>query len=174
MPLAGDETFCLQCGTRLVPEPEPQQSWAMPGAIIAAIALIAVAGVVFALNQVESDAEREATKPAIVVEQPKPPRGEKPTGVETWPAGTSAYTVVLAETPDETTARARANAAVAGGVPAGVLHSDDYPSLDPGTWLIFAGQFETRVEAEDEATRFVAAGFPDAEAVFVSEQPGPS
>lgn len=144
----------------------------MPGAIIGVIALIAIGGVAFALNQVESDAEREATKPAIVVEQPKP-GGEKPTGVATWPAGTSAYTIALAETPDETSARARATAAVAGGVPAGVLQSDDYASLDPGMWLIFAGRFQTRVEAVDEATRYVAAGFPDAEAVFVSEQPGP-
>jgi hypothetical protein len=174
MPLAGDETFCLHCGTRLVPEPEPQQSWAMPGAIIAVIALIAVGGVVFALNQVESDAEHEATKPAIVVEQPKPDGREAPTGVAAWPAGTSAYTVALAETTDETTARARATAAVAGGVPAGVLQSDAYPTLDPGMWVIFAGRFQTRVEAADEATRYVAAGFPDAEAVFVSEQPGPS
>jgi len=173
MPLAGGETFCLHCGTRLVPEPEPQQSWAMPGAIIAVIALIAVGGVVFALNQVESDAEHEATKPAIVVERPKP-GGEAPTSVATWPAGTSAYTVALAQTPDETTARARATAAVAGGVPAGVLESDAYPSLDPGAWLIFAGRFQTRVDAEEEATRYVAAGFPDAEAVFVGQQPGPS
>jgi hypothetical protein len=145
----------------------------MPGAIIAVIALIAIGGVAFALNQVESDAEREATKPAIVVKRPKPPGGEKPTGVATWPAGTSAYTIMLAEAPDETTARARATAAVKGGVPAGVLRSDDYASLDPGMWVLFTGRFETRVEAEEEATRYVAAGFPDAEAVFVSEQPGP-
>ena len=43
-PLTGDETFCLQCGTRLVPEPEPRQSWTMPAAIIVAIAVIAVGG----------------------------------------------------------------------------------------------------------------------------------
>jgi len=173
MPLAGGETFCLQCGTRLVPEPEPRQSWAMPGVIIAVIALIAIVGVVIALDQVESEAEREATKPAIVVERPQP-SGGAPTGIATWPAGTSAYTVALAEAPDETTARARATAAARGGTSVGVLDSDDYPTLDPGSWLIFSGRFETESEAENEATRFVAAGgFPEAEAVFVSDQAPP-
>jgi len=146
----------------------------MPTVIIAAIALIAVVGVLIALDQVESDAEREATKPAIVVERPKPPRGEQPTDVAAWPTGTSAYTVSLAEAPDETSARARASAAVTGGVPAGVLQSDSYPTLDPGKWLVFAGRFDTRSEAEEEATRYVAAGFPDAEAVFVSDQLPPA
>ena len=157
-----------------MPEPEPRQSWAMPAAIIAVIALIAVGGVLIALDQVESDAEKEATKPAVVVERPKPPSGDQPTDVASWPRGTSAYTVALAEAPDETSARARATAAVGGGVPAGVLQSDSYPTLDPGKWLVFAGRFETQSEAEEEATRYVAAGFPDAEAVFVSDQLPPA
>jgi hypothetical protein len=175
MPLAGGETFCLHCGTRLVPEPEPRPSWAMPAAIIAATALIAIVGVVIALDQVESDAEREATQPALVVEPPTPPGGDERTSdVRSWPTGTSAYTVALAEAPDETTARARATAAANGGVEAGVLESSSYPTLDPGTWLVFVGSFETESEAQEEATRYVAAGFPDAESVFVSDQLPPS
>jgi len=170
-PLDGHETFCLQCGTRLVPEPEPRQSWATPGTIIVAIALIAVGGVVFALDRVESDAEREATKPAIVVERPKPPGSEeKPTDVAAWPAGTAAYTVVLAQTPDEAAARTRATATVGGGVPAGVLDSDGYPTLEPGMWVLFVGRFDTETEAAREAARYAAAGFPDAGVAFVSDQ----
>ena len=139
----------------------------MPGAIIVGIALIAVVGVLFALDQVESDAEREATKPAIIVRQPEP---GGTADIATWPAGTTAYTVALAETPDETTARARAAGAASGGVPAGVLDSNTYPTLVPGVWVIFVGRFETRAEAVEEAARYVAAGFPDAEAAFVSER----
>ena len=170
-PLTGDEAFCLQCGKRLVPEPEPAQSWTVPAVIVALIAVVAVGGVVFALDQVESDAQREATEPAVVV-QPTPPAttAEEPTEVAAWPAGTSAYTVVLAETSDETTARARATAAVASGVPAGVLDSDAYPTLDAGMWVLFAGRYETRAEATEQATRYAAEGFPDAEAAFVSER----
>jgi hypothetical protein len=172
-PLAGDEAFCLQCGARLAPAPEPRQSWTIPGAIIVVIALIAIGGVVFALNRVSSDAEREATKPTIVVERPQQPGSEDtPTEVASWPAGSSAYTVVLARTPDETTARARAAAAVDGGIPAGVLDSTDYPTLDPGVWVLFAGRYDTQAEAAEDAARYVAAGFPDAEAAFVSDREG--
>jgi hypothetical protein len=142
----------------------------MPAAIIGVIALVAVGGVVFALDRVESDAEREATKPAVVVRPPGATGTATADEIATWPAGTSAYTVLLAEAPDETTARARATAAVTGGVPAGVLQSDAYPTLEPGMWVLFAGRFETRAEAVEEAARYVAAGFPNAEAVFVSER----
>ena len=146
----------------------------MPAAIIVVIALIAVGGVVFALNQVSDDAEREATKPTIVVERPQQPGSEeKPTDVAAWPDGTSAYTVVLAQASDETTARARATAAVGGGIPAGVLDSTNYPTLDPGMWLLFAGRYDTEAEAAEDAARYVAAGFPDAEAAFVSDQDAP-
>jgi hypothetical protein len=157
-----------------VPEPAPEQSWTVPAVIVVAIALIAVGGVVFALDRVESDAEREATAPAVVVQQPAPTTtsADKPTAVAEWPAGTSAYTVVLAETPEEATARARATAAVANGVPAGVLDADAYPTLEPGVWVLFAGRYETRAEAAERATRYAAAGFPDAEPAFVSERGG--
>jgi hypothetical protein len=154
-----------------VSEPAPRQSWTVPGAIIAVMALLAVGGVVFALDQVESDAEREATEPALVVKPPQPAGSEnEPTDVAAWPDGMAAYTVVLAEMADETTARARATAAVSGGIPAGVLDSDAYPTLEPGMWVLFAGRFDTRAQAAEEAARYVAAGFPDAEAAFVSDR----
>ena len=172
-PLDGDEAFCLQCGTRLVPEPEPRQSWATPALIIGAIAVIAIVGVLVALDQVESDAEREATKPAIVVERPQPPGSEeKPTDVAAWPDGTSAYTVSLARMPDEDIARARATAAVGAGIPAGVLDSDAYPTLEPGAWVLFVGRFDTETEAAREAASYAAAGFPEAQVAFVSDASG--
>lgn len=154
-----------------MPEPEPRQSWTVPAAIVVAIALLAVGGVVFALEQVESDAEREATKPAPVFEQAGRPGSEtKPTDVAEWPAETSAYTVVLATTPDEGEARAQATAAVGSGVPAGVLDSDGYPTLEPGAWVLFTGRFDTQGQAAKEAARYAATGYPNARAEFVSEQ----
>jgi hypothetical protein len=153
-----------------VPEPPPRQSWATPAFIIGAIAAIAVLGVVIALDQVESDAEREATKPAIVVERPQPPGSEeKPTDVAAWPDGTAAYTVSLARMADESIARARATAAVGAGIPAGVLDSDAYPTLEPGAWVLFTGRFETESEAAREAAQYAAAGFPEAQVAFVSD-----
>ena len=154
-----------------MPEPEPRVSWRTPAAIVVAIALVAVGAVAFALEQVESDAEREATEPAPVFRQDAPAASDqKPTDVAAWPADTSAYTVLLATEDDERAARARATAAVGSGVPAGVLDSDAYPTLAPGEWVLFAGRFETREQAADEAARYAAAGFPDARQAFVSEQ----
>lgn len=168
-PLDGDEIFCLQCGTRLVPEPEPAQSWTVPAVIIGAIALLAIGAVFVALQQVESDAEREAAEPAEVVERPFARDGGSGSDVAEWPADRSGYTVVLAQAPDETTARTQATAALDAGLPAGVLESDRYPSLEPGTWVLFAGRFESLDEAEAAATRYAAAGFPDAEPQFIGE-----
>ena len=163
-PLDGDEIFCLQCGTRLVPEPEPEQSWTVPAVIIGAIALLAVGAVFFALQRVESDAEREAAEPAeVVTGRDGGPR------VAEWPAGKSAYTVVLAQAPNETTARTQATAALDADVPAGVLESDRYPTLEPGTWVVFAGRFESLDEAAAATDRYAAAGFPDAEPQFIGE-----
>ena len=157
-----------------MPEPEPRQNWTAPASIIGAIAVIAIVGVLIALDQVESDAEREATKPAIIVEQPQPPGSEeKPTDVAAWPDGTAAYTVSLARMSDEDIARARATAAVGSGIPAGVLDSDAYPTLEPGEWVLFAGRFDTEAEAAREAARYAAAGFPEAQVAFVSDGSGP-
>jgi hypothetical protein len=170
-PLTGDETFCLQCGTRLVPEPEPRPSWTVPAVIVGAIAVLAVGGVVFALERVESDAEREASEAVPVVEPATTAAEEPPTRVATWPEGDAAYTVVLATASDEASARARASAAVDGGVPAGILDSDEYPTLGLDAWVLFAGRYASRREAADEAGRYAAAGFPDAHPEFVSAEP---
>ncbi len=157
-----------------MPEPEPRQSWTTPAVIIALIAVIAIGGVLLALDQVESDAEREATKPAVVVERPQPPGSEeKPTDVAAWPDGTAAYTVSLARTPDEDIARARATAAVGAGIPAGVLDADAFPTLEPGAWVLFTGRFDTETEAAREAARYAAAGFPEAHVAFVSDSRQP-
>jgi predicted MFS family arabinose efflux permease len=54
-----------------VPEPPPRQDWRLPAAIVAAIALLCVGAIAYALARVESDAEKAATKPAPVVTQPR-------------------------------------------------------------------------------------------------------
>jgi hypothetical protein len=37
-------------------------------------------------------------------------------------------------------------------------------------WVLFAGQYEIGDEALEDATRYVASGFPDAHVAFVNEQ----
>ena len=150
-----------------MPEPEPKQSWTVPAVIIGTIALLAVGAVFFALQQVESDAEREAAEPAEVVSTSNGRKGSK---VAEWPAGKSAYTVVLAQAANETIARTQATAALDADVPAGVLESDLYPTLEPGTWVVFAGRFEPSDDAAAAADRYAAAGFPAAEPRFVGDE----
>jgi septal ring-binding cell division protein DamX len=67
----------------------------------------------------------------------------------TWPAGKRAWTVVVAST--RSRAEAEKKARVAGGSDVGVLHSDDYSSLRKGYWVVFAGQYTTRKQAEAAA-----------------------
>jgi hypothetical protein len=103
--------------------------------------------------------------------EPATTAADAPTRVTTWPEGDAAYTVVLATASDEASARAQATAAVEGGVPAGVLDSDEYPTLDLDDWVLFAGRYESRRRAADEAARYAGAGFPDAQPEFVSAEP---
>jgi septal ring-binding cell division protein DamX len=71
-------------------------------------------------------------------------------GLATWPTGKSAWTVVIASTRSRADAQRKARAAGGGGG-AGVLHSDDYSSLRKGYWVVFAGQYTTRKQAEAAA-----------------------
>ena len=41
-------------------------------------------------------------------------------------------------------------------------------------WILFAGRYDTEADAAEDAARYVAAGFPDAEAAFVSDQAAPA
>jgi septal ring-binding cell division protein DamX len=70
-------------------------------------------------------------------------------GLATWPSGKTAWTVVVASTRSRSEAKQKARAA--GGSDAGVLHSDDYSSLRKGYWVVFAGQYASRKQAEAAA-----------------------
>jgi septal ring-binding cell division protein DamX len=72
-----------------------------------------------------------------------------PGALATWPSGKRAWTVVVASTRSRAEAKRKARAA--GGSDVGVLHSDDYSSLRKGYWVVFAGQYTTRKQAEAAA-----------------------
>jgi hypothetical protein len=86
----------------------------------------------------------------------------KPTLIA-WP-GKTAYTVVLVSLPapgGHTAALARAHQALAKGLPqVGVLDSGNFPSLNPGYYVVFSGAYKTLLEAEAGArnARFVGFG----------------
>lgn len=111
----------------------------------------------------------EPTPPASGSSDPEPPAtgGDSSTtpaggSVASWPAGKSAFTVVLVSSERRADARREARRAARAGLPAGLLHSNDYSSLKPGYWVAYAGEFESRAEAARRAQSYAAQGFPDA------------
>ena len=67
-----------------------------------------------------------------------------------WPSGESGWTVVLASDTSESSARDKAEDFAADGISGvGVLESDDFSSLRPGFWVVFAGQYDSQSEASD-------------------------
>jgi hypothetical protein len=81
--------------------------------------------------------------------------------------------VILASLPDKAGADAKLKAAQAAGISgAAILHSDDFPTLRPGYWVVFDGQYATVGEATTQANQDKAkAGFSDAYPRFVSKDP---
>lgn len=71
---------------------------------------------------------------------------------------TPAWIVVVASEDDEATATARADAVGDRGHPVGVLRSDDYPSLNPGLWVAYAGPFADAAEATAVKDALTAEG----------------
>lgn len=84
-----------------------------------------------------------------------------------WPAGLSAWAVIIASKDQaqfaESDARAIADEAAAAGVlQTGVLDSSAYPSLNPGYWAVYSGPYETQAEAEQAAANIRTQGYPEA------------
>jgi hypothetical protein len=96
--------------------------------------------------------------------------GAAPSG---WPPGKSAFTVILASMPTKAAADAKLNAAKAAGITgAAILHSDDFPTLNPGYWVVFDGQYDAVDQAQTQAAAdHGKGGFTDAYPRFVSKDP---
>ena len=114
----------------------------------------------------------------VIVEQAAPPpqtaitvpaqAAAEVTASGTWPAATSAWTVVLASVGSKQDAEGvQARASAAGLTDTGVLLSTQHGSLRPGYWVAFSGV----LSHDDAVTRMKeahAAGFGDAYVRFVS------
>ena len=89
------------------------------------------------------------------------PVTEPDTGASDWPAGTSAWTAILSSVGSESDARAAKSRVAAGGDPAGVLFSSDFPDLRSGYWVLFSGSYSDRASAIAQATK-LRSDFPGA------------
>jgi hypothetical protein len=97
---------------------------------------------------------------------------------DSWPSGTSGYTVQLQTLPQSGTkvseveaAKAVATAKRAKGV--GALKSEDFSSLKAGSYVIYAGIYHKRAEAE-RALRGLKKSFPSAIVIAVNNGSGAS
>jgi hypothetical protein len=72
--------------------------------------------------------------------------------VADWPAGKTAYTVILWSATTRKEAETKATQLQgAGAQGVGILHSDDYSSLRSGYYVVFSGQYGTDKEAQTAA-----------------------
>ena len=83
-----------------------------------------------------------------------------------WPAGTQAWTVILASATSQATAESIAAKATGDGLSAGVLYSSAYSTLTPGYWVVFSGTYSTSSAAQAAATS-AHGSFPGANARFI-------
>jgi hypothetical protein len=104
-----------------------------------------------------------ATTPPTPTPTPAPtPPVPGPGGILAWPAR-SGYTVILQSLPESggrAAALANARAAKRAGMTSvGVLLSSDYSSLRGGYWVVFAGVYDSSVQADDALAGAHAHGF---------------
>jgi hypothetical protein len=98
---------------------------------------------------------------------PESPGPERDRNLAELPGGYTGYTVALKVTSSRDAAVREAQAAAneAEGIPAGVASRSDFPSL-PGAHVAFAGEFDTRAEADRAQENYTALGF-SGEVIFV-------
>jgi cell division septation protein DedD len=96
-----------------------------------------------------------AAPPSTAPSSPAPSTG----GVGKWPAGKSAYTLVLISAKSRKQAYAKAREAKSRGIGAGVLHSNNFSSLNPGYWVVFVGQYKTVGQARSHIGEYASKGF---------------
>lgn len=82
----------------------------------------------------------------------------------TVPGGlvTPAFIAIVASEKDEGKAQAIRDELTESGYDAGVLHSDDFPSLQPGFWVAYVGPFTQVPEADATQVELVADGYTTA------------
>jgi septal ring-binding cell division protein DamX len=160
--LTPEQEWCLNCGSEVGMTIAPPPSWRGPVLLVGTLLAIAVIALVLALVELADDAEQVAPAAATPVPTAAavtptptpqsttiPPAAATPTIAE-WPAGTTAWTIVLESSATREAADARAEELAGQGISVGVLDSNDFSSLEPDRFVVFSGQYDSR-RAADQA-----------------------
>jgi hypothetical protein len=115
----------------------------------------------------------ETTNPTAAAGGGAPNASEETVGSE-WPSGTDGWTVQLASLPKDGTTAADVDSieqsiSDQGVDDLGVLDADLYPSLPPGSYIVYSGVYDTRADAE-AALKKLGSVFGTAQVVEVSGQ----
>ena len=120
------------------------------GLVFAAIAAVSFLGVTLLLDADEDDPSPTTTTSTTV--------GSTTTTTSGALATPTFVAIVVSET-DEGAARSTADELSDGGFDSGVLHSDDYGSLEPGFWVAYVGPFDDVGAAQAEVNDLKDAGY---------------
>jgi hypothetical protein len=147
------QEYCVECGLRLPvsgrlgPLPTPERRIALPLLLALVVAAAGGGGAIFLTREAHS------APTAVVATGGSVVRGKAttPDALAPWPAGTDAWSIVLASIPKRQgrpAAKALADEARQRGLPrVGILDSNRYASLHPGYWIVFTGVYETEPDA---------------------------
>jgi len=177
-PRAAGQRYCLDCG---LPLPRADGAvatlrrgwvrafgwypgdWVWPAGLALVVAALGATGAVaLATRNGEGGTTFAATNAAAAADETAPV-APSAAGLVDWPTARNGWTVVLISLPRSLgadKARERAAKAKKTGLPdPGYLVSDRFPSLHPGYFVVFAGIYSSRAEAEAAVPTARAKGF---------------
>jgi septal ring-binding cell division protein DamX len=135
-------------------QPAPGEQGATPGAGVPEASDDATAGGESGTPTPENEGDSASPTPTPSPGSTPPPGGNTDTGtgstgtIATWPSGKTAWTVILESATSKSAAEAKANELSSDGTSVGVLHSDDFSSLNKGYWVVFSGTYDSKSAAE--------------------------
>ena len=166
-PAERGQLVCLECGGRVALTYRRPPSWKIPVAISTLVVLVFLAVVVVAVASA-----REGARDEVAAAPPHPqragPASDAPSKARraaspalvrrgllwSWPRDLTGYTTVVQTTQDADSARSFAVSVAAGKAgKVGVLRGDDFASLPPGNYMVFAGRSPDRARADAVTAR---------------------
>lgn len=173
-PAERGQLVCLECGSRIALTYRRPPSWKVPVAICVAVIALFLIGAVVAVTAIGDDAKREV---AAAPPRPQPPgkaskesASEKPGSpasepapatdivlrgaLYAWPQTLTGFTVVINSTEDRASAASFAeSAAKSRAAKIGVIRGDDFRTLPKGFYVVFAGYYAIREQADQASVR---------------------
>ena len=160
-PMAPGQDWCLNCGAAVTTRIASPPTWRGPLAAMIGVGLLALAALALAFFALADDdppatpaqtPTPAATEPAPIAAAPTGAETPAPTGTPdpastgepaSWPAGRTAWTIVMHATSSRAAAERRAQRLTSEGMVVGVLDSNRFRALPEDEWLVFSGQYDS-------------------------------